>query len=63
MGAFVVEGQHRLQGTVRINGAKNSALKLMVAALLGQGVFNLENVPASQMFTPWPECWSVWGHG
>jgi UDP-N-acetylglucosamine enolpyruvyl transferase len=45
MGAFVVEGQHRLQGTVRINGAKNSALKLMVAALLGQGVFNLENVP------------------
>jgi len=34
-----------LQGEVQIGGAKNSALKLMVAALLGQGAFCLENVP------------------
>lgn len=45
MGAFVVEGLKRLRGTVTISGAKNSALKLMAAALLGQGVFHLENVP------------------
>jgi len=41
----VVEGPCRLQGAVQISGAKNSALKLMVAALLGQGTFSLENVP------------------
>ena len=45
MGAFLVEGPCRLQGEVQIGGAKNSALKLMVAALLGQGAFCLENVP------------------
>lgn len=45
MGKFLIEGQQRLSGTLRINGAKNSALKLMVATLLGQGEFILENVP------------------
>jgi len=43
---FLVEGQRTLCGRVSINGAKNSALKLMVAALLGQGSFRLENVPS-----------------
>lgn len=45
MGKFLIEGQHCLNGTVKVNGAKNSALKLMVAALLGHGSFKLENVP------------------
>jgi len=45
MGAFLVEGARRLQGTVQVSGAKNSALKLMVAALLGHGAFGLDNVP------------------
>ncbi|HPT83254.1 MAG TPA: UDP-N-acetylglucosamine 1-carboxyvinyltransferase [Limnochordia bacterium] len=45
MGAFLVEGPRRLKGAVRVSGAKNSALKLMAAALLGQGVFHLDNVP------------------
>lgn len=45
MGKFLIEGQQRLNGTLKVNGAKNSALKLMVAALLGQGEFTLENVP------------------
>lgn len=45
MGKFLVEGQRSLNGSVRINGAKNSALKLMVAALLGKGSFRLDNVP------------------
>ncbi|NMA61484.1 MAG: UDP-N-acetylglucosamine 1-carboxyvinyltransferase [Firmicutes bacterium] len=45
MGQFVIEGKRRLTGKIRINGAKNSALKLMVAALLGQGDFQIEDVP------------------
>lgn len=45
MGKFLVEGRHPLSGRISINGAKNSALKLMVAALLGHGTFRLENVP------------------
>ncbi len=45
MGKFLVDGRHCLSGRVRINGAKNSALKLMVAALLGHGTFEVKNVP------------------
>jgi UDP-N-acetylglucosamine 1-carboxyvinyltransferase len=45
MGMLIVEGKHSLRGTVRINGAKNSALKLMAAALLGSGEFLIEDVP------------------
>ncbi len=45
MGMFIVEGRHSLRGTLRVNGAKNSALKLMAAALLGQGRFIIDDVP------------------
>lgn len=45
MDKFVINGRQKLQGRVRINGAKNSALKLMVATLLGQGEFVLNDVP------------------
>ena len=45
MDAIVVEGGHPLAGTVRVGGAKNSALKLMAAALLAPGVTTLRNVP------------------
>ena len=34
---IVVEGGTPLAGEVHISGAKNSALKLIAAALLGQG--------------------------
>ena len=34
-----------LKGTVRVAGAKNSALKLIAAAILGQGETTLRNVP------------------
>jgi UDP-N-acetylglucosamine 1-carboxyvinyltransferase len=34
-----------LSGTVQVSGAKNSALKLMAAALLGQGPSTVSNVP------------------
>lgn len=40
-----VEGGHPLEGTVRVSGAKNSALKLMAATLLAPGTTTLTNVP------------------
>lgn len=40
-----VEGPNRLYGSVRIQGAKNSVLKLMAAALLAQGTTTITNVP------------------
>ena len=40
-----VEGGARLLGEVRVAGAKNSALKLMAAALLAEGRTVLRNVP------------------
>lgn len=42
---FVVEGGARLQGNVRVDGAKNSVLKLMAAALLAEGTTTLKNCP------------------
>jgi UDP-N-acetylglucosamine 1-carboxyvinyltransferase len=45
MDRLLVTGGARLEGSVRVNGAKNSALKLMAAALLADGVTILENVP------------------
>jgi UDP-N-acetylglucosamine 1-carboxyvinyltransferase len=43
--AIVVDGGPSLSGTVRVGGAKNSALKLMAATLLAPGVSVLRNVP------------------
>lgn len=40
-----ITGGHRLSGQVKASGAKNSALKLMVASLLCPGDHSLTNVP------------------
>jgi UDP-N-acetylglucosamine 1-carboxyvinyltransferase len=40
-----IAGGRRLQGTVRISGAKNAALPVMAATLLAPGVHRLRNVP------------------
>lgn len=48
MERLLVKGGARLSGTVRISGAKNSALKLMAAALLAPGRTVLRNVPRIQ---------------
>jgi len=40
-----VRGGCPLSGSVRIEGAKNSALKLMAATLLAEGTFVIDNVP------------------
>lgn len=42
---IVVRGNNTLAGEVQASGAKNSALKLMAAALLGQGASVIRNVP------------------
>ena len=42
---FIVSGGARLQGTVKVDGAKNSVLKLMAAALLAEGTTTLTNFP------------------
>jgi UDP-N-acetylglucosamine 1-carboxyvinyltransferase len=42
---FVVSGGVRLAGEVAVHGAKNSALKLMAAALLAEGRTTLSSVP------------------
>jgi UDP-N-acetylglucosamine 1-carboxyvinyltransferase len=48
MERLLVTGGARLSGSVRISGAKNSALKLMAAALLAPGRTVLRNVPRIQ---------------
>ncbi len=42
---FVVEGGHRLAGTIRPSGNKNAALPIVAAALLTEHPVMLENVP------------------
>lgn len=45
MDVIKVEGGHPITGEVRVEGAKNSALKLMAATLMAPGVNTLTNVP------------------
>ncbi len=42
---YALSGPSRLEGSVHISGAKNSALKMMAAALLVPGEVTLERVP------------------
>src|ERR1700733_8367194 len=45
MDRFKIQGGRRLEGTVRISGAKNAALPAMAAALLTSDPVPLENIP------------------
>ena len=45
MEKFVIEGGERLQGTVRIGGAKNAVLPVLAATLLQEGLYRITNVP------------------
>lgn len=45
MEVIKVEGRHPITGEVTVEGAKNSALKLMAASILAPGVNLLHNVP------------------
>ena len=45
MEKFVIRGQNRLIGTVRISGAKNAAVAILPAVILSDGICRIENVP------------------
>jgi UDP-N-acetylglucosamine 1-carboxyvinyltransferase len=45
MAKFIINGGKTLTGRVIIDGAKNSALKLMAASILGEGKTRISNVP------------------
>lgn len=45
MDKIVIHGGERLEGEIRINGAKNAALLIQCAALLGEGRTTLRHVP------------------
>ena len=42
---FLVEGGHRLNGTIRPSGNKNAALPIIAAALLTDQPVELDNIP------------------
>ncbi|MEP6601368.1 MAG: UDP-N-acetylglucosamine 1-carboxyvinyltransferase [Nitrospirota bacterium] len=45
MESMIIQGEQRLAGSVRIGGAKNAALPILAATLLGNGSCTLSNVP------------------
>ena len=45
MDRFKIQGGRKLEGTVRISGAKNAALPAMAAALLTAEPVHLKNIP------------------
>lgn len=45
MDKIIIEGGHRLEGNVRINGAKNAALPIMAACLLLDGPSRIKGIP------------------
>jgi len=45
MDKFIIRGGNRLQGRIRVSGAKNASLALMPATLLCLGTCRLENTP------------------
>ncbi|MDN7124307.1 UDP-N-acetylglucosamine 1-carboxyvinyltransferase [Pseudidiomarina terrestris] len=48
MQKFIIKGGQALHGEVRISGAKNAALPILMASLLATDDVNLHNVPALQ---------------
>lgn len=45
MDKFIIEGGHKLKGSIVVSGAKNAILPIMAAALLAKGKSTLTNVP------------------
>lgn len=45
MKQIIIEGKNKLSGTINIGGAKNSAVALIPAAIMADGVVKLSNVP------------------
>ena len=45
MDKIIIEGQHRLSGSVDISGSKNAVLPIMTAALVADGETKISKVP------------------
>lgn len=45
MDKFIIEGGHKLQGRLKVAGAKNGSLALMPATILASGTYHLTNTP------------------
>ena len=45
MKKLVINGEQTLTGTVNISGAKNSAVALIPASIMSDGIVELENIP------------------
>ena len=45
MASFIVEGGHRLSGTITPQGAKNEALQILCATLLTSEEVVVDNIP------------------
>ena len=45
MGTFKIEGGHKLQGSIRPQGAKNEALQILCAVLLTEEEVTIHNIP------------------
>lgn len=45
MDSIVIQGGHRLNGSIQVSGAKNSAIKLMAASILTEQPLLLTNMP------------------
>ena len=45
MSSFVIEGGHKLSGTIMPQGAKNEALEVISAVLLTRDEVKISNVP------------------
>lgn len=45
MSKFIIQGGKTLSGTIRVNGAKNAALKLVAASLLSEDQMTITRVP------------------
>lgn len=45
MPKFIIEGGHRLSGSINVGGAKNAALKIIPASLLSEQTITIKNLP------------------
>lgn len=45
MHTFVIVGGKRLEGTIRVSGAKNATLPILAASLLSSGISTITEIP------------------
>ena len=63
MSFYEICGGRPLRGELRVQGAKNSALPILAAALLAPGQSVIRNCPdLSDVTPPWRSC-ACWGAG